>query len=408
MELSRSEQMLVQAISAALRAESVTWTEVSADCWDELMNLALQHKLQPLVFHAVYACPAAETWPARDKQRRTAKQQVLMQTLKTTEFLALYEALSSAGVHPLVIKGILCRELYPDGDFRQSADEDLYVSEAEYIKCCEVLQNFGMQPTTTADMATADEIGWRKKDSALYIELHRTLFDKKSVAIKALETQFSDAYMRAQAYTLSCGKTVISLSAHDHLLYLLLHAYKHFIHSGFGIRQVCDIGLWAKSYDREIQWDLLYAQCKETHVLKFAATIFRIAQTKLDIKPDLPSQWQEIKTDCIPMLKDLLSAGIYGTADQNRTHSASVTLNAVSAHQSHTYGSFWRTVFPKRKALIPDYPILQKHGVLLPYVWCKRLIKYKKETKNGRAGSTTKTIKMAQQRKQLLKQYDIL
>lgn len=35
------------------------------------------------------------------------------------------------------------------------------------------------------------------------------------------------------------------MNASDHLFYLICHALKHFYHSGFGIRQVCDILLFA-------------------------------------------------------------------------------------------------------------------------------------------------------------------
>lgn len=36
------------------------------------------------------------------------------------------------------------------------------------------------------------------------------------------------------------------LAPTDHLLCLLCHAYKHFLYAGFGIRHVCDIGIFAE------------------------------------------------------------------------------------------------------------------------------------------------------------------
>ena len=52
--------------------------------------------------------------------KRRIVQQVMIQTMKTSEFLQLYRFLAEAGIRPLVVKGIVCRELYPNPDYRAS------------------------------------------------------------------------------------------------------------------------------------------------------------------------------------------------------------------------------------------------------------------------------------------------
>lgn len=406
MDLTHAEQMLLQAIAAALRGEKVTWQSVTAEEWTQFTALAIHHKVQPLVFDAVYACPAVKQWAQIESERKSAKHLTVLQTLKTAEFLSVYAQLTAAGLQPIVLKGILCRALYPNGDLRQSADEDIFLTGEDFEKACEIFRTCGMQPTSVESVETAEELGWRKKDSYLYIELHRRLFDGKSAATRVLEPIFDGAGARAEWY--DCGSQIYSLSAHDHLLYLLLHAYKHFIHSGFGIRQIADVGLWARHYSDKIDTEKLYNECEAAHILKFAAAVFRIAKNHLAIELELPPEWKAIQVDEMPMLLDLLHAGVYGTADKNREHSAGVTLNAVAAKQSNRKNNLLRIVFPKRKALECDYPELKRHGILLPYVWVKRLLKYRKETKNGSTGSAAEAWKLAQERKNLLKTYDIL
>lgn len=51
-----------------------------------------------------------------------------MQTMRTNEFLELNKKLHAAGVRPLVVKGIICRNLYPQPDYRRFGDEDVLVS----------------------------------------------------------------------------------------------------------------------------------------------------------------------------------------------------------------------------------------------------------------------------------------
>lgn len=407
MELSRTEQMLLEAISAAIGGAPVSWAEVSEEEWNALMTLSLQHKIQPLVLDAVHSCPAAALWKAKAGYVQIAKKQAVSQTIKTTEFLALHQKLLDSGTKPLVLKGILCRDLYPNGELRQSGDEDLYVAEDDFSACCKILREAGMQPLTEADEQTADEIGWHSPTSPLRIELHRVLFDSRTAATSVLEALFEASHSDARQYSLSCGVTVSSLSPHDHLQYLLLHAYKHFIHSGFGIRQVADIGLWAKHYFEQIDWKRLYDGCEKTHTLKFSAAVFQIVQKDLGLSLTLPKQWTDIGVDRAPMLRDILAAGVYGDADNVRIHTAGVTLNAVAARQDNRRSSMLRTVFPSRAALISEYPILKEHRLLLPYVWGKRLGAYLKENKNG-SQNAADTIKLAQERKMLLKEYGIL
>lgn len=105
---------------------------------------------------------------------------------------------------------------------------------------------------------------------------------------------------------------------------------------------------------------------------------------------------------------DSLRAGIYGSSDQSRAHSASVTFNSVSAERENKRSSLLHTVFPEKKKLENNYPILQKSAIFLPFVWCVRLWRYRKETKNDPDNQMTQTLRVAKERKQLLQYYEII
>lgn len=170
--------------------------------------------------------------------------QVLNQTVRSAEFSDLYHKLRSAGLHPIVVKGQLCSRLYPLKDHRISADDDLYIPDAEFMACHEQLLANGLTTDTPADeLPTADEVSYTKDGSPLYIELHRPLFDSAEDAHDEINRFFVD---------LNPVETdgLLAMPPHEHLLYLLLHAYKHFVRSGIGARQFCDIGLWARRITR--------------------------------------------------------------------------------------------------------------------------------------------------------------
>lgn len=403
--LTHPEQMLLSALAAALRGEHVAWTEeISADDWQAFWQLAQVQKVLPLVYEAVYDCEAAEAEPTRMRYKQNTLQQVMVQAVKTDVFMELYRTLVQKGFHPLVVKGIVCRAMYPQGDYRTSSDEDVLIPESEWEACCQAIRDYGMIPTDSDDLRQ-HEIGWLK--DLLYVELHRSLFPPENDAYGQLNDLFADAHVRAAAYPTESG-TVKSLCPHDHLLYLILHACKHFIHSGFGIRQVCDIGLWAKRYGDQVDWDKLYRQCSDAYAMSFASAVFRMAQTYLGIAFTLPPKWADVPSDPAPMLRDLLSGGIYGATDLSRLHSASVTVNAVAASRQHKKHSVWSSVFPSRDKLAGQYPELDQHPARLPLVWAKRLWKYGKETRTSESNDTAETLRVAKERTELLQMYGII
>ena len=399
MTLTTTETQFLHIAKAAVSggefpAENVDWPAVFA--------LAGQQKLLPILFEAVRKTPAAAENAALFA---TVKQQVigqvLHQTMRASEFADLYQKLRAAGLHPVVVKGQLCSRLYPLKDHRISADDDLYIPDAEFMACHEQLLANGLRTDTPADeLASADEVSYTKKGSPLYIELHRHLFDSAEDAHDELNHFFTDINpVEMDGF--------LAMPPHEHLLYLLLHAYKHFVRSGIGARQFCDIGLWARSYHAEIDWQRLHEQCESVHAATFAAAAFRIAREYLGIEFDLPAPWDG-SIDAEPLLHDSLCGGVYGSNDLTRLHSSTVTLNAVKASRTGEKSGVLRTVFPKRAYLERRYPYLKKRPYLLPVAWAQRLAHYASEKQSGADSSASGSIKLAKERIELMKRYGIM
>ena len=399
MTLTATERQFLHIAKAAVSggdfpAESVDWPAVFA--------LAGQQKLLPILFEAVRKMPAAEENVALfavTKQQVIG--QVLNQTVRSAEFSDVYHKLRSAGLHPIVVKGQLCSRLYPLKDHRISADDDLLIPDGEFMACHEQLLANGLTTDTPADeLASADEVSYTKEGSPLYIELHRHLFDSSEDAHDELNHFFASLKpVETDSF--------LAMPPHEHLLYLILHAYKHFVRSGIGLRQFCDIGLWAWEYHDEIDWQRLREQCKSVHAATFAAAAFRIARDYLGIEFDLPAPWSDA-VDAEPLLHDSLCGGVYGSNDLTRLHSSTVTLNAVKASRTGEKSSVLRTVFPKREYLEQRYPYLKKRPYLLPVAWAQRLAHYASEKQSGAGNSASGSIKLAKERIELMKRYGIM
>lgn len=400
--MKRSHELFLQALSAALKNEYVPWDHpLSRNEWEEILSLAEAHRVLPMVFQAVYACPAAKLADKRlmSFYRSCAIQMVALQTWKSAEFHPLLQALQEAGIQPLVVKGVTCRELYPNPDHRLSSDEDVLIDPEQFAACHRVLTEFGL--TTRDPDNDSYEVGYVRPDGSLYVEIHRSLFPEEHTAYGDMNRFFTDVRSRAVQQ-----RGVPTLHPTDHMLYLLCHAFKHFLHSGFGVRQVCDLILYANAYGSQIDWSYILTCCREIRAEQFAAGLFRIGWKYFGFSLEqsrYPLQWQAIYVDETFLLEDILQAGVYGSADKDRLHSSSLTLHAVSNQKQGTSGSIFKTLFPSARDMEGKYPYLKDKPMLLPIAWTDRILKYSKSTANP-----TDSIRIANNRIQLLKKYGVL
>ena len=399
MTLTTTETQFLHIAKAAISGGDLPAEKVD---WPAIFTLANQQKLLPILFEAVRKMPAAgENAALFAVTKQQVIGQVLNQTVRSAEFADLYHKLRAAGLHPIVVKGQLCSRLYPLKDHRISADDDLLIPDGEFMACHEQLLTNGLTTDTPVDeLATADEVSYTKEGSPLYIELHRHLFDSAEDAHDELNHFFADINpVETDGF--------LAMPPHEHLLYLILHAYKHFVRSGIGLRQFCDIGLWAREYHDEIDWQRLHEQCESVHAATFAAAAFRIARDYLGIDFDLPTPWDG-GIDVEPLLHDTLCGGVYGSNDLTRLHSSTVTLNAVKASRTGEKSSVLSTVFPKREYLERRYPYLKKRPYLLPVAWMQRIAHYASEKQSGTDNSASGSIKLGKERIELMKRYGIM
>ena len=405
--MKKESKLFLQALKAALENRTVTWErEISDQQWVQLFQMARQHQVLPMILQAVYGCKAAQSIPPQllGSCKAQVRQLVMLQTVKTTQFLPLLEQLKAAGVEPLVVKGIVCRNLYPNPDHRMSSDEDLLVRPEQMEACHRILTAHGM---VTEDPLTAHEVSYTQPNGPLYLEVHQSLFPPESEAYGDLNRFFVNTRSRA---VIADG--VPTLGYTDHLFYLICHAFKHFLHSGFGIRQVCDVVLFANRWGGQIDWQQVLDNCRAIRAEKFAAAMFRIGEKYLVFSPEkakYPQIWKAISVDEGPMLEDLLDSGVYGSADKNRQHSSNMTLGAVEAQkkEGHRSNGVIRSLFPEAKALEGRYPYLKKHPALLPVAWGSRILSYGKETL--RTGSDAgESVRIGNKRIDLLKTYGII
>lgn len=401
MTMTTEQQWLLQALKNFIHPGQETAAGDASSVSPEIVGkLARMHTVLPMVYDSAAKLPADEVWKARWKQQTIGA--VCSQTVRSKTFLWLCKAFREAGVKVLVVKGILCRSLYPKADYRTSSDEDCFVSPEDFDTVHGILLKHGLVVADPAEseIAHAQVVTYADKATGLRIELHRQLFSPDSPAYGTLNEVFSHAMDRAVEVIIE-GVPVLSMCPTEHMLYLLLHAYKHFLHSGFGIRQVCDICVYAERFEGEVDWARVGDFLQSFRAEVFAAALWKIGAEYLGFsKADyIPAEVPPVEE----LLADILSGGVYGTSSEDRLHSSLITLNAITGQGKKT--SLLRTVFPDAASLKGKYPYLNTKPWLLPAAWTQRIFAY---LKKGGQTSAAESVRIGSARVELLKKYKML
>lgn len=403
----------LEALKASLQKKNIVWNDMTKEDWRALYRLAESQSVLPMIYQATYNCPSAkEHADIVNSYFSVVSEQVAIQVMKTTEFLEIYQKLCDLGVKPLIVKGLVCRNIYPLPDYRPSTDEDVFILPEQFDICHKEFMDFGMHLLKEdEDILEVYEVSYWKDPMLLYIELHKSLFPTDSDAYGDFNRFFVGAHERAIQETIQ-GVPVYTLNYTEHLFYLICHSFKHFMGSGIGIRQVCDITLFANHYGTEIDWNVVVEQCKEIGADKLVATIFQIGEKYLTFNPEqacYPEAFRELAVDEEDLLNDMFDGGVLGNSDLSRIHSSNITLNAVTANKrgEESKGMVLKTIFPPRKYMVKWYKYLDKYPFLLPVAWVSRIFKYLGKI-DKRHNDPGQAVQIGTQRVELLKKYGVL
>lgn len=290
-----------------------------------LYQLATTHRVSILIYNQIYNFP---DFPENLKIQWEVEimQASILQTMKTNRFLNLYKKFLENNLKVIVVKGLICRSLYTHPDHRTSSDEDIYIEKHQFEKAKEILLNEGLVIVSDSEDVTT----FMDASCKLYIEMHTSLFSEKSEAYGYFQKHFNQVFDQCIIHNIM-GVEVYSLSYDLHLLFLILHFVKHFLHSGVGIRQILDIIIYSEHFGDKINWTQLYQKLDDLHLLTLVCNIWALSYDKLDFdfsKIILPENYYQNDYDYQNLLNDIIEAGILGNSSMERTHSSTITLNA--------------------------------------------------------------------------------
>ncbi|MBQ6067394.1 MAG: VanZ family protein [Clostridia bacterium] len=394
--LGEADRLVLDAFSSYIMGRPMPSPVPEAQL-DAFIGRSAAQKILPMTAQVVLSSDAAVPDERRMALKREATEQIVKQIRKTEAFLRAYRALRKAGAAPLCVKGIVCRSLYPEPDLRISADEDLLAREEEFDRCREVLLSLGFVPEGEA---APHVISLRHPESGCTVELHRTLFPEDGGVYSRFNTLLGDLFRASDALTVN-GTELLCPSPTDHLLYMILHAFKHFLINGVGIRQIADIALFAERYS--IDWPAVFEICADLRLTGFLNAVLRIGSEQFGLAAEnIDSPYFDAAVDAAALLRDVMAGGVYGERSEDHRRSGNVTFGAYAAALSGKRRSLRTALFPPTETMRRKYPYAAKHGSLLPAAYASRLLGYVFSRHD-----TADMFATAERRAELMRQYGI-
>ena len=374
--------------------------------WDVLTKISKEHNIFPLFYEG--ACQFSEYRNGDDYEEdiNIVITMIGQQIKKTERFLKLYRAFLEEDLHPIVMKGLICRQLYgKNAEKRPSGDEDILVRKEDFYKIKGVMEAQGFvcskPDVTMAQLDQLQDVGFYENNIGFLIEVHTNIMGHTNEMRTKMGECFKDVFEHTRTVEIR-NVPITTMSHTEHFLFLVLHAFKHFSLSGVGVRQMLDILLYQSTYEQEIDWESVKAALEENHALGYLGDLQFIGEQYLGF--ELGTRYET----CSPegLLQDMMEVGVFGKHDDSDILAARINLN-VKQGENPGVLAWIRMGFPPVRYMITEAPHLKEKPWLLPVEWLKRWGRFFKKARKHGGNFMLDSMKKSQKRMELLKKYGL-
>lgn len=294
------------------------------------------------------------------KWRQARDKAIRKNMLLNAERERLLAYLESIGCWYMPLKGSLLQFDYPKFGMRQMSDNDILCDPAHSADIRGYMTENGY---TCVQYMQGHHDEYNRKP-VYNFEIHRSLFKKEEAPV--LAAYYED--IRDRALTDGGKEYGHHLSVSDFYIYLIAHAYNHFLESGIGIRHLMDVYVFLGQHGTQLDWAYAETELRKLDAWEFSQLSRRLAQ-KLFARP---VRMADSEPEELSALDAFFSSGSHGTEEQLLAKSYEKFRKNGNGSRA---GYFLRRLFPPAELLGVMYPVVRKHKWMVPFVWIYRLIR---------------------------------
>lgn len=295
------------------------------------------------------------------KWRQARDKAIRKNVLLNAERERILAHLEEIGCWYMPLKGSLLQFDYPVFGMRQMSDNDILHDKTMTSQVHGFMIADGYE-AVTYQKGNHDEY---VKKPLYNMEMHRELF------MSAVNPELAEYYRDIQSRLCKDdgNRFGYHFSREDFYIFLVAHAYKHYLHGGIGIRNLLDVYVYVGKYGNELDWGYL-----EENLSRFGAWAFdvecRSLSRKLFSAPERVTDWLDEEQQALDLY---FTSGAFGTAErvvENRLQS--VNGEAGSWESGGKLRYILKRLFPSVEYLAEYAPILREKPWLAPVYYVKR------------------------------------
>jgi len=341
----RTESILLSLISSSITGESLSdslFSSFSHSDWQSLYALAKKHDLAHLVGDVLlkhHLLPEAEAELSK-KFSSEALSAVFRTQRMAGDLAKLRQVFNEAEIPYIFLKGSVIRTWYPEAWMRTSADIDILVRQEDLLKAKSILEG-SLSYEFSAEKSDHDISAFGP--SKVHLELHYKLIEG------AIQGQAERVLSAPWTHATPTGSgSEWAFSDEFFYYYFIAHTSKHFVHGGCGVRPLID--LW-------VMRQKLPEKAEKRRGLLDQGGLMAFAE-QLELLSEVWFEGAEHSAVTKKMEEYIFDGGVYGNAEQYAAMS--------HVREGNRFRHILQRIWLPRRYLICEYPILEKHPVLIP------------------------------------------
>ncbi len=319
--------------------------------WERALNFVKNQSLDVMFFFGVQKSGVAMPEEYRSALKRRVMIMITHAARQDAETARVFELLKNADIDFLPLKGAILRNMYPEDGMRFMSDIDVLIRGEQYPQIEELMRKSGYDFVCESD----HEYVWDRKN-VLHIEFHKRLIPSYN---KDYFAYYGDGWRLAE----NMDGSEYKMSDEDCFIYIFTHLAKHYRDSGIGLKHFVDVWVYLNKKP-QLNREYIEAELKKLMLYDFYVNVIKTLKAWFGGSP---------ADNAVNMITNwTFSGGTYGSYEKN------VISKAVKQAQNDRNQSrskrILKELFMPYTSMCERYPFLKKAPVLLPFMWCVRII----------------------------------
>ena len=364
--MEKTSEFLIYLMACSLQGTKPEEALLANIDMEALLRLAKAHSVSAMVCMALEQTDAfqhaAET--TRLKWLDCKNKAVRKNMLLDAERHRLEKEFAEHGIWYMPLKGSILKDWYPKFGMREMADNDILFDASKRKEVKAIFQGRGY---TVKEYDKSNHDAY-EKPPIYNFEMHVSLFP-------GTYKERTEQYENAKERLLPVDGTAyqFAFTPEDFYVFVLAHAYKHYSHSGTGIRTLADIYVMDRHLGGIMDRDEVEQKLTQLGIAEYEQHSRVLAEKLFSaVRPLAEIELTEDEKEMLLYYCDATTYGTVGNSVNNRLHELQEDSEDITLRTKLKYCCV--RLFPGREFCKLYYPFVYSHPWTLPFFWVWRIV----------------------------------